>query len=145
MDRPSDWCSKASRPMGIGSIGSIGSISFWQQDQNYWTQAQAESQATAANDSLINLIGSLQVDKVKGLASIANKVALNRVNAELTAALQSAVAASKAAAAAQTPTSVTGKAATGTGTVPLTADTSLLTLGIPANSAFSVSDGTNST
>ena len=83
-------------------------------------------------------------NEAKGLASIANKRAQDRVNAQLTAALQSAVQASQASSPTSN-ASTTGSPATGTGTVPLSANTSLLTLGIPPNGTITVSDGTNTT
>ncbi len=122
--------------------GSIGSVSFWQQDQNYWTNVQAENQATSATSALISTMGNAVSTEAKGIASIANKEALTRVQAQLTAALQSAVQASQAASTSSS-SSTTGSAATGTGTVPVTASTSLTTLRIPPNTAFTVSDGTN--
>ena len=73
-------------------IGSLGSVSFWQQDQNYWNQAQQQAQSAAASNALITTMGNLQTNKVRGLASIANELALSRVNAQLQAALQSAPA-----------------------------------------------------
>jgi hypothetical protein len=141
-NRSSDQLGKASNPMGTGSIGSI---SFWQQDQNFWSQAQAASQAQSASTALITTMASLVTNKSKGLASLANKTALNRVNAQLTAALQAAVQASKQGSAASTTAKPIVAAATGTGKVPLTPGTSLLTLGIPPNGTITVSDGTNTT
>jgi hypothetical protein len=130
-------------------IGSIGSVSFWQQDQNFWQQAQAQDQASTASNALITAMGSLMTNEVKGLASIANQTALDRVNSELEAAAQSAVqsqtSGSTSSNGASTPASTTGSPATGTGTIPLTGGTSLLTLGIAPNSTISVSDGTNTT
>ena len=124
----------------------IGSISFWQQDQNFWTQAQSKSQASSASTSLINAMGSLETNKVKGLASIANQEALTRTNNQLVTALKSAVAASTGTSTSSTSTPAAPPTpATGTGTVPLTAGTSLLTIGIPPSGAITVSDGTNTT
>ena len=134
--------------MGIGSIGSVGSTSFWQDDQNFWNQAQSQAQSSAQSNALINAMGSLMTNQVKGLASIANKTALARVNAQLTAALQSAVQTATggaAASASSTPSSSIGTPATGTGTVPLLASTALITLGIPAGGTVTVNDGTNTT
>jgi hypothetical protein len=136
-----DRLGEASQLMTIGS--STSSTSFWQQDQNYWSNVQAENQATSAGNALITEMGSAVSNEAQGLASIANKTALTRVQAQLTAALQSAVTASQASST--TPTSTTGSAATGTGTVPLSTNTSLLTLGIPQNGIITVSDGTNTT
>jgi hypothetical protein len=126
----------------------IGSISFWQQDQNFWSQAQSQSQSSARSNALITAVGSLMTNEVKGLASIANKTALNRVNAQFKAALQSAVqtaTSSSAASSSSSHSSSVGSPAIGTGTVPLSASTALITLGIPAGGKISVSDGTNTT
>lgn len=120
----------------------IGSISFWQQDQNFWNQAQTQTQSSARNDALISAMGNLMVNEVKGLASIANKTALNRVNAQLKTALQSALHASTASANTSPSSNPAGSPATGTGSVPLSANTSLSELMIPPNSKFTISDGT---
>ncbi len=134
---------------------TIQSVSFYQQDLNYWQQAQAQSQAEAADNALINVMGQAEVNQAKGLASIANGTALKRVNSELTAAVQNALnplgtssssststnaPASPSSAAPSTPTP-----ATGTGTVPLTTNTPLSTLGFLGGGTFSVDDGTNIT
>jgi Flagellin hook IN motif len=124
---------------------SIQSLSFWQQDQNFWNQAQAQAQASAASDALIGAMGSLMANEAKGLASIANKTALDRVNSQLTAALQSALQTAQQASSDSSASSTTGAPAVGTGTVPLSSTTSLLTLGIPQNGTITVSDGTNTT
>ena len=58
------------------STGSIGSVSFWQQDQNYWQNVQAENQASSANSALITSMGDAVTTKARGLASIANQEAL---------------------------------------------------------------------
>jgi len=130
----------------LASVMGIGSISFWQQDQNFWSQAQSQSQSSAQSDALITAVGSLMTNEVKGLASIANKSALDRVNAQFTAALQSAVQSATASSDASTSSSSSvGSPAIGTGTVPLSTSTSLITLGIPAGGKITVSDGTNTT
>ena len=127
-------------------IGSLGSVSFWQQDQNYWNQAQQQAQSAAASTALITTMGNLQTNKVRGLASLANELALSRVNAQLQAALQSAQQTSQSGSSTSgSQTSSAGSPATGTGTAPLTAGTSLLTLGIPPTGTVTVSDGTNTT
>src|SRR5277367_6480563 len=127
-------------------IGSIGSVSFWQQDQDFWNQAKAQSQASAASNALITDIGSLMTNQASGLASIANQTALDRVNAQLKAAAESAIQASQASSGtSSSSSSLSGAPAIGTGTVPLSANTSLLTLGIAPNSTFTLSDGTNTT
>ncbi|MGA7787841.1 MAG: hypothetical protein WCA56_06720, partial [Xanthobacteraceae bacterium] len=129
--------------MSTGSVGGIGSsVSFWQQDQNYWTNVQAQNQAQSASSALITSMGDAITAETKGIASIANNKALSRTQAQLTAALQSALQTVQGSSASS-PTSTTGSAAIGTGIVPVSTNTALITLGIPANSAFTVSDGTN--
>ena len=136
---------------------SVSSISFWKQDQNYWSQAKTESESLSASSSLINEMGNLMVNQSKGLASIATQKALDRTNSALTSALQSAVAqvtgntsgsssTSSSATAAPTYTPpVIPIPASGTGTQTLATGTPLLSLGIPPQSGFTVSDGTNTT
>jgi hypothetical protein len=151
---------------------SIQSLSFWQQDANYWNRSQQRDQSIANTDSLITTMGSITTNESAGLASIANQTALNRVNTALTAAIQnelqqttsgnstagsstpgsstsspssSTTSASNTAPPPANAISATGAPASGTGTVPLSANTSLLTLGIPEGGSIVVSDGTNAT
>ena len=117
--------------------GSIGSVPFWQQDQNYWTNVQAENQATSATSALISSMGNAMTAQARGIASIANQQALARVQAQLTDALKSAIAQTQAASASGSSSiSPNGSPATGTGTVPVTASTSLTTLENPAEYRF---------
>jgi hypothetical protein len=131
--------------MTVGSIGS--SQSFWQQDQSFWQQSQQSDNQLAANTSVINAMGTAETNLGKGLASIANSTALNRVNSQLIAAIQSALTGTPTSAAA-TPTASkpsTPSPATGTGTAALSINTPLKTLGIPAGGVFFVSAGQNTT
>src|ERR1700733_348969 len=68
-----------------------GTTSFWQQDQNYWSQSQGWGSTISATTSLNNAMASAETSLGKGLAAIANKTALNRVNSELIAGIQSAL------------------------------------------------------
>src|SRR5580704_9636346 len=134
---------------------SVGSVSLYQQDQNYWAQAQAQSQATSADASLISVMGTAEVDQAKGLASIANKTALDRVNNQISALVQqvlsgttstsASTSSSTASTGSSSTPSSTGAPATGTGTVPLTTGTSLSSLGVLAGGTISVSAGNNMT
>ena len=137
---------------------SIGSISFWQQDQSFWTQSQtsfyaqdqnylqnqrALSQQLSADNSLFSSMGSAQTLQTTGLAQIATQEAQSRVQSEI-AADEKALAA--ASGTSSTPAAPTGPApATGTGTVPLTSSTTLASLRIPPGGVITVSDGTNTT
>ncbi len=147
---------RAANPRQVhGKFMSVGSISLYQQDQNYWNQAQAESQVSSAQGSLINVIGAAMTDLSKGKASIANGIALKRVNSQLSAAVQAALgnstssssttstAKSTTASAASTPSK--GAPAVAVGTVPLSTGTSLATLGILPGGKFSVTTGLTTT
>jgi hypothetical protein len=141
--------------MAIGSIGS--STSFWQQDQSYWSEAQAQGAASSADDSLIDVMGQAETNLAKGLAGIANGTALKRVNSQLTAAIQSLLqpAGSSTPSSSSTGTSSSsgssssvssvGAPAVGTGTVVLTTGTSLATLGILQGGTITISAGNNAT
>jgi hypothetical protein len=144
----------------MSSIGSVGSVSFWQQDQNYWAQAQQNSQTLSQNSTVISQMFGASTTLATGLASIANQTALDRTNTALTAAVQSALSASSASSSSSTSTSSTASSttsasstpavtfaapATGTGTVPLTSGTSLPGLGFLTRGNFTVSDGTYTT
>lgn len=143
---------------------SVGSISFWQQDRNFWSRSAAATQAAAQSTALINLMSNAITAESQGLSSIANQTALSRVNTELTAAVQSALqgtsgspstssnssasgtSSSSAANSGSSSSSISlGAPAIGTGTVPLTTGTSLFTLGILAKGTVTVGDGTNTT
>jgi hypothetical protein len=140
------------------SMTSIGSVSFWQQDQNYWTKVQQSDQTQSQNSAVISQMFGASTTLATGLASIANQTALDRVNTALTAAVQSALnpsstssssssasTASSSTSSASTPAVTFAAPASGTGTVPLTSGTSLLGLGFLTRGNFSVSDGTYTT
>jgi hypothetical protein len=134
--------------MSVSSIGS--SQSFWQQDQNYWNQAQSNDSTISATTSIINAMSSAETSLGKGLASIANKTALDRVNTQLTAAIQSVLSGgtstSSSGSTSSSSSSATAAApATATGTAPLSLSTPLSTLGIPAGGLITVSAGANTT
>jgi hypothetical protein len=138
---------------------SIQSVSFYQQDLNYWQKQQAEDQATSADNALINVMAQAETNLGKGLASIANGQALTRVKSQLSAAVQAALNPSGSSTSASTnsttsssstsssasPASTPGAPAIGIGTVPLTRSASLSSLGLLPGGTFSISDGTNIT
>ncbi len=141
------------------SMSSVGSVSFWQQDQNYWSRAQQGTQSQALSSAVISQMFGASTTLATGLASIANQTALDRVNTALTAAVQSALnpsstssttsssasTASSSTSSASTPAVAFAAPASGTGTVPLTSGTSLLGLGFLPGGNFTVSDGTYTT
>jgi hypothetical protein len=144
---------------------SIGSGSFWQQDQNFWARSQQITQAQTLSSTVIDQMFGASTTLATGLASIANQTALDRVNTALTAAVQGALnptsagstaspsTSSTASSASSSPSSAASSAAapvvsapaTGTGTVPLTSGTPLLGLGFLTRGNFTVSDGTFTT
>jgi hypothetical protein len=141
-------------------MSSVGSVSFWQQDQNFWAKAQSDSGQQATNSAFINNMFGASTTLSNGLSSIANQTALSRTNTALTAAIQSALqqqngstssdstASSSAASTSSvsTPPLVTPPApATGTGTVPLTGGTMLSGLDFNTSGTFTVNDGLNTT
>jgi hypothetical protein len=138
--------------MSVGSIGS--SPSFYQQDQNYWNEAQAQSQASSADDALINVMGQAETNLAKGLASIANQTALNRVNSKISALVEQLLnpsgsstssSSSNTAASSSSSSSTAGSPATGIGTARLTTGTSLSSLGILPGGTITVSAANNAT
>jgi len=144
---------------------SVGSGSFWQQDQNFWARSQQITQAQTLSSTVIDQMFGASSTLTTGLASIANQTALDRVNTALSAAVQGALnpassgstassstsstassaSSSSNAAASSAKPPVVSAAAIGTGTVPLTSGTSLLGLGFLTRGNFSVSDGTFTT
>ncbi len=136
---------------------SVSSISFYQQDQSYWQNQQSWSQAESADNSLINTIGQAEVTQAKGLASIANQTALNRVDNEITALVQSVLSGNSTSSSSSSSTgssnssssgsssSSSAAPATGTGTAPLTTSTPLSSLGILPGGTITVSAGANMT
>jgi hypothetical protein len=147
---------------------SVGSGSFWQQDQNFWARSQQTTQAQALSSAVIDQMFGATTTLSTGLSSIANQNALDRVNTALSAAVQGALnptstnpaassstssTASSASSASSSPSSaassaaapVVGAPATGTGKVPLTSGTPLLGLGFLTRGNFTVSDGTFTT
>jgi Flagellin hook IN motif len=140
---------------------SVGSGSFWQQDQNFWARSQQITQAQTLSATVIDQMFGASSTLTTGLASIANQTALDRVNTALSAAVQGALNPASTGSTASSSTSSTASSASssssaaaapvvaapakGTGTVPLTSGTSLLGLGFLTRGNFSVSDGTFTT
>jgi hypothetical protein len=136
------------RFMSIGSIGS--STSFWQQDQNFWQNAQQNDNSIAATTSVINAMASAETSLGKGLAGIANSSALNRTNSRLMAAIQNVLNGNTGQTSSSTSTSSAATttvpvAATGTGTAALSTSTPLSLLGVLAGGKISVTAGMHTT
>lgn len=125
---------------------SIGSVSLWQQDQNFWNEGRARDQVLAAQSALVSNMGAAITNRETGLSSIANQAALSRVNNQIAADEKSLQAASAGGSGSSGSSAPKGPApATAIGTTPLTTSTPLSTLGIPPNGTITVSDGTNTT
>src|SRR5579863_2657112 len=137
----------------------ISGISFWQQDQNYWSQAKSQNQSQAQSTAVITAMSSAMTAQAKGLASLANETALRRVNSQLSAAVESILhggagsstasssttGSSGSSSSSSSSTKVSASPAMGTGKVPVTASTALFTLGVLKGGTISVSDGTGTT
>ena len=135
--------------MSTSSIGS--STSFWQQDQNFWQNAQQNDNSIAASTSVINAISSAETSLGKGLAGIANSTALNRTNSQLTAAIQNVLdgnsgqSSGSSASSSSAATTTIPVAATGTGTKSLSVSTPLSLLGVLNGGKITVGAGKNTT
>jgi hypothetical protein len=130
---------------------SVGRLSFWQQNALFWNRSQLREQALSQSRALITAMGNVASNQARGLASIATQKALDRTKAAIQSALQDAQKSSQNAAAASGAAGAAKAAPTksapaiGTGTVPLSASTSLLALGIIPNGTITVSDNTFTT
>lgn len=138
------------------SVGSIGSTpSFWQQDQDYWSNAQAQAQAQSADNALINVMGQAEVNQAKGLAAIANGTALKRTNSQLTSLIEQVLdpsgsggSSSSSGGSSSSGASSQGSAgavAVAVGTARVTATTPLANLGIIANGTIVIGAGGQTT
>jgi hypothetical protein len=83
---------------------SISSTSFWQQDQAWQSQQQSLGQQLSATASLTSALTSALANQTTGLAGIANQQALDRVNAQISAA-QKASSGSSASTSSVKPSS----------------------------------------
>lgn len=146
---------------------SISSVSFWQQDRNYWNQAQSQDNSIAATNAVISAMQSAETNLGKGLASIANSQALNRVNSTLVSEIEnvlngssgssgsssssgtghstSASSKSSSTSSSSSGSSSSPQPATGIGTAALTTGTTLSSLGILPGGTITISAGYNST
>jgi hypothetical protein len=127
---------------------SVGSVSFLQQAQSYWSSTQGPSAA------LDNSLSTAESNLGKGLASIANSTALKRVNSQITALVEQALGVSGSSSSGSAGTSATsssstassaGAPATATSKAILTTSTSLSTLGILPGGTITVGSGANTT
>ncbi|HYA04414.1 MAG TPA: hypothetical protein VEF90_00860, partial [Xanthobacteraceae bacterium] len=137
---------------------SIGSLSFWQQDYNYWrsdsfysqdqnylADQRALDQQQSDETALFTAMGDSVTLQTTGLAQIATQEAQDRVNNQI-AADEKRLSALSGSGSTSSSTTPSGPApATATGTVPLTTSTTLASLRIPPGGVITVSDGTNTT
>ena len=73
---------------------SVTSLSFWQQNQRYYSHKYAQSRFATSSAALMSVMGDAVTNLSTGLSRIANQTALNRTNAALSAALQAAISGS---------------------------------------------------
>lgn len=135
---------------------SVQSVSFYQQDRDFWSKAKANSQSLSATTSVINAMASAETNLGKGLAGIANGQALDRVDNQITSIVQQVLkgssssssstgSSSSASGTGTTSSSTSPTPATGTGSVVLTTTTPLSTLGILPGGTITVGTGSNTT
>lgn len=67
----------------------IRGASFWQQNETWRARAQAQQQELDFTNSVSSVLSAATANLGKGLASIANKRALSRVQAQIKAAINS--------------------------------------------------------
>src|SRR6202171_5136089 len=115
-----------------GSMISVGSGSFWQQDQNFWARSQQITQAQTLSSTVIDQMFGATSTLSTGLASIANQTALTRVNTALTAAVQGAL----------NPTSASSTASSSTGSTASSTSSSSTAAAAPVVSAPAPGTGT---
>src|SRR5215471_19330715 len=77
---------------GAGPV-SISSLSFYQQDQNWYTKQQDWDSQQSSESSLMSVMTGALQNQETGLASIANATALKRVDSQISAAVQSELSA----------------------------------------------------
>ena len=147
-----DRLQKSAVPMSIGSVSFYqqdrnywNQNSFYSQDTNYWNQQVAQSDASTADDSLISAMGSAVTNEASGLAQIANQEALARVNNQIASDEKALEAASGTSTSSSSSTATGPAPATALGTIALTTSTPLASLRIPPGGVITVSDGTNTT
>jgi hypothetical protein len=78
---------------------SISSVSFYQQDVNWYNQQQSWDSQISASSGLTSVITSALQNEASGLASIANQSAIQRVNSQIVSTLKGALGSSGSAAA----------------------------------------------
>ncbi len=130
----------AGNSFGKAVVSVSGISSFLQGAISSWGQAQTWNSSVAATDSLISAIGTAESNLGKGLAAIANGTALDRVNSQLKAGIESLLKNSSSATQPKGPAP-----ATATGTVQVTATTPLASLGFVNGGTIYVSAGGNTT
>jgi hypothetical protein len=129
----------AGNSFGKAVVSVSGISSFLQGAISSWGQAQTWDSSVVATDSLISAIGTAETNLGRGMASIANGSALNRVNSQLKAGIESLLQSS-------TSSKPTGPLpATATGTVALSVSTTLASLGIIKGGTVYVTAGGNTT
>src|ERR1700730_16268075 len=90
---------------------SVGSGSFWQQDQNFWARSQQITQAQTLSSTVIDQMFGASSTLTTGLARIANQTALDRVNTALSPAVRGALSPASAGSTASSSTSSTASSA----------------------------------
>lgn len=126
---------------------SIGGVtSFWQQDQNYWSQSQGWGSTISATNSLMNAMSAAETNFGKGMAAIANGQALTRVNNQIQSGIQDYIkAVNGSSTGSPSGTATKAEPATATSTKAVSVSTTLSSLGVLQGGSFYVTSGKNTT
>jgi hypothetical protein len=116
---------------------SIARISFWQQDQAWLSRRQALDQQLSTMDSITFALTGALTNQTRGLASIANQQALNRVNAQIAAAQGGNSNASTASRSSSTSSASSAPVSSATNLLSSATAAMLLSGQIPSGSLFS--------
>jgi uncharacterized protein len=109
----------------------ISSLSFYQQDVNWYNQQQSWTSQLSASSGLTSVITSALQNEATGLASIANQSAIQRVNTQIVSTLKGALGSSASSAS----TSSTGTSSATSGAASSASSAS------PSTPATTASDG----
>jgi len=128
----------------------VSRVSFWQQNQSYWGRSASSSQSAALRNVVITSMFGASTNLSRGLASIANQTALSRVNSQLTAAVQNALASitggsTNAGGGTASSSSSGATASPSSSSASSGAASSGGRAAAPAKGTITVSDGTNTT
>jgi len=117
---------------------SLSGISFWQQDQAWRLRRQAQDRQLNFTNTLSSVMTSALANQTTGLASIANRQALNRVNAQIAALQGNSSSASTASSSRSSSPASGGPVSSATNLASNATAAALLSAQIPSGSLLSI-------